>query len=500
MNIYKRILIYIKRNCKKSFLLGMVIFILGNLLITSFYITHVTNHIEKSITSELGALVSVHLKDVDSYYNNYDLFKEEFVNTIINEKDEYVSELNVASILSSLASDDLSPRNSDGTYYVDKTYGLYIHYQALAVNNSNFADYKFDNITITEGRTFTEEEIKNSESVVLINERNYHASNTCAYLNNSNDCHRETKKIEVGDTIEFSRIIDDGLNNKLHIENEEYKVIGLFKENSYKFENEFITLEEKQHTPWYDLIIPMGRAQFEYNCIEEMRDTLALSNLLNEESKDMYFSGIALQVESILYKYDNPEKVNEFSDKLEENLNHKYKNLIEVKTSKDEYDKVAAPLSGLNKISKITLIGAALVSVLVLTFVVILIFRDRTKEIGIYVALGEKRKNIILQFMLEIYFIGILSIGLSIVSGSVLGNVICDNVMETQIAKQEEIIDNNDKLYTEYDFERFEDFNKIGLSVNNILVIFIVESIVIILSSSYSILRFLKINPKVILQ
>ena len=208
---------------------------------------------------------------------------------------------------------------------------------------------------------------------------------------------------------------------------------------------------------------------------------------LTEDDAIEYISKPLLYINSILFKYNNPNNVEIFSNNLENKLNSTYHNLLDVKTSKEDYEKVAAPLSGLNEISNLTLITSIVMSILVLSLVIIIIFRNRNKEIGIYTALGERKKNILLQFIIEIYLIGILAIGISLFTGSFLGKNICNNVMNKQIEKQQEIIENNDKLYLEYNFEKYMDIDKISLNINNIIFILIIESIVIIISSTSSI-------------
>lgn len=504
MNLFKRILLSITRNFSKTITLGLIIFVLGNFLVSSLYINKVTNHIENNITSELGALVSVHIKSNQDYFEYIDLFDEKFINTITNEKDDYVDQIDFALELYFLHSDNISFfDNSDGIYNQENL-NLYNSQYVLGINEPNFADLRYGNITLTKGRTFTLEEIFNGDKVILLDENYVHASDVCTSVENisgskSFKCIRSKKEIKVNDTVELSRIITNKIDDKVIIENEEYKVIGFYKLNNYIFENDFLNHETKFKTPSYNIIMPMNCVIDEYNRYLEMRyDSMNEYNLTEDDAIE-YISKPLLYINSILFKYNNPNNVEIFSNNLENKLNSTYHNLLDVKTSKEDYEKVAAPLSGLNEISNLTLITSIVMSILVLSLVIIIIFRNRNKEIGIYTALGERKKNILLQFIIEIYLIGILAIGISLFTGSFLGKNICNNVMNKQIEKQQEIIENNDKLYLEYNFEKYMDIDKISLNINNIIFILIIESIVIIISSTSSILYLLKLEPKKIM-
>ena len=84
--------------------------------------------------------------------------------------------------------------------------------------------------------------------------------------------------------------------------------------------------------------------------------------------------------------------------------------------------------------------AAAGTTVLVTSLLVMLFLRDRQKEIGIYLALGEKKIKILTQILLEVLVVSLAAISLSVFSGSFLAGGISRQMMEADLIRQQEEI------------------------------------------------------------
>jgi putative ABC transport system permease protein len=94
--------------------------------------------------------------------------------------------------------------------------------------------------------------------------------------------------------------------------------------------------------------------------------------------------------------------------------------------STDQFDTIADQFSKLSKITKVVIIAAIILSVALILLVILLFMRDRKRELGIYLALGERKINIILQIMVEVLSVAVVALLLSLVTGKFLGSFASD--------------------------------------------------------------------------
>ena len=99
----------------------------------------------------------------------------------------------------------------------------------------------------------------------------------------------------------------------------------------------------------------------------------------------------------------------------------------------NSFDNISTFLSTLSDIADGVLLGAISATVLVLGLLIVLFLKDRRHEIGIYLALGEKKKNIIKQILLEVLVTGLLGVTLSIFSGRMISTHLSRQMIQTEL-------------------------------------------------------------------
>jgi len=99
----------------------------------------------------------------------------------------------------------------------------------------------------------------------------------------------------------------------------------------------------------------------------------------------------------------------------------------------NSFDAISTTLSTLNQIADGILLGAVGATVLVLGLLIVLFLKDRRHEIGIYLALGEKKKNIIKQILLEVLVTGLIGVTLSIFSGHIISTHLSREMIRTEL-------------------------------------------------------------------
>ena len=129
----------------------------------------------------------------------------------------------------------------------------------------------------------------------------------------------------------------------------------------------------------------------------------------------------------------------------------------------------------------------------------ILFCKERKKEMGIYLALGEKKKNIAYQLLLETLLVSIVAITISVFTGNIIAKNVSNKMLENQIIEQSTKIENNYNSYELIDSETITDNYTVSLDIKTILMIYIVAIISISLSTILPIYYTLKLNPRKIL-
>lgn len=98
---------------------------------------------------------------------------------------------------------------------------------------------------------------------------------------------------------------------------------------------------------------------------------------------------------------------------------------------RSEFAAISTSLAGLQGISDGIVIGVAIASVAVLGLLILLFMYDRKGEVGIYLALGESRKNIIKQMLVETISVAMIALTLSLF----IGNIIASEVTHSMLSQ-----------------------------------------------------------------
>jgi len=101
------------------------------------------------------------------------------------------------------------------------------------------------------------------------------------------------------------------------------------------------------------------------------------------------------------------------------------------------FDQISGILTSLTGIADGVLLGAAVATTLIFTLLIFLFLRDRQKEIGIYLALGEQKSKIIFQMLTEVMSIAFIGITLSIFAGSVISTQLSQEMIRTELTRPE---------------------------------------------------------------
>lgn len=104
-----------------------------------------------------------------------------------------------------------------------------------------------------------------------------------------------------------------------------------------------------------------------------------------------------------------------------------------LETTSSRFDDISSAMVGLIDIADLILFGAVGGSVLILSLLITLFLYDRRHEIGIYLALGEKRKSIMWQLLFEVLIVSITGLAISLFVGSIISNTLSQEMLTNEL-------------------------------------------------------------------
>lgn len=507
MSIIQRAYKNVISNFAKYIFLGLIIIFMGIMISASLAISQSSNYLSKSIENTLGSMISVSFNEDGMFLLSDYLFNgkgtqrikdENKIQRIFNE----TVEKNQDKITFAECTKHLAFHDSQLVLEKMSTYNSLEEVEAAnrigagmyAVTNPEFTDVQLSNIVIVEGRTFTDEELQNGENVIILDRDYYWTESNCPIMEKKQnpqgekyyECKRDIKELQLGDTLTFTSYIqnDDGI----HKIESEYTIVGFYSRiNKVTTTN----LEKAEDNLIGKIYVPQKALD------NEFKNRVAMG-ASHDRAEGRY------TINSLVVLTTSTDVNKSLSETLNYNLKSEGINSLNVSSTTDVYETVAGPLESLRVASIIFLIISILITILVVGIVINMMLKERKREMGIYLSLGDRKRNIAAQIMLEIYTIGILAITISVFAGNYFGDAIANKLLSTQYEKQQEIIEmkleelhgvDTEIVNTTIVLDEFE----VEFSLEYFVMFYAVGSLVLIVSSYVPIRKTLKVKPKEIL-
>lgn len=480
MKLINRVIVYLTQNMKKTILLFLVIFVIGNILGSAIIISQSSKKMKQIFLNNIGAKIKVeHRMKYDEILNQYNAGDpkyqkfNKFFSDSLHGLDCVYS--NNTYLLNGLQASDLDYVIEGKGYRED--YHDYLNIHSAGISNRELEGIYTNNIHLMSGRTFSDFEMENGEKVVIVNS-NLKKKTEYGY-----------QDIRVGDLIQFELNIypeytqSTQKNERVDSKKESYQVIGIYERNenvrkndSYSFDNPltYVYMPEKQMK----------------NIEQEFKELNHRNGNLNDKNNQMLLA-------SVFYQLKNPNDMQKLVNQLEFDLEqHKIKEMISIYSSAETYGKISAPIDSISKIGTSLAIITTILALLVCSAVVGFFTYSRRYEIGILLALGEKQVRIMIQIILELVLVSVLAIGCSLLTSKQLGKTYSEIVIQNQVDSQISSLSIEEQkqqlsLIELYDFE-----------INNTEIIQISGSlmIIIMISSIIPLIVVNKIKPKKLLE
>jgi len=447
MYLIRQGFISISRQWKKSLLLFLSVFLVGSLVAVALSVHNVILITETNLRRRIPPFATI-IRDNDAIINFVESTGEWPELHLTAELIEAIGDLPyVREFDYSLRGDNFFSRSlrlsTDPTPYLDTFWGnpdgleeLLSSFsvgvegierlQVKGIANSLVLDIENEVIELIQGRIFTDLEMMEAEPVVLISQ----AFASANHLTVGSLLSVEQNIYDQSVTREAPELEDDFYDSNLISSIPvELEVIGIFRPmvimdsetNFVEFHNH-ITLNSRIYTP-------IGVVKEAINFMKEPH---------------FYFQDI------LFVLYDSLDLV-DFHVSASEILPD-FLHLYDLSTS---FKDMTTSLHSLQDIADWILIGAIFAALVLLGLLLLLFLSDRKQEMGIYLGLGQKRRNVIFQFLLEVGMTSVLALGLSLFVGHFVASEL------SQVMLINELAINNTPM--NLDLITGLDFNSMGL-------------------------------------
>lgn len=464
-----------------------VIFILGNLISGAISIQQATGNVEETIKERLGTAATV---DMD--YEVLDALSEEewetveFGNLSVDQIKQ-IGELSYVkyydySMTTYLASESIQSYQGEGMedeFMMDGPVFL-----LKGINYASVLDFEEKKATLIDGRVFTQEEVDNGTSVAIISKK-------LAEKNN----------LQVGDTFTLENAVYDydeetGEESIFSSRDVVLEIIGVF-------ERQAVNTEEKETSDggmmdWMDIdyqntvYVPneIVASENRYNWEEYMKMDEEYAAMMAEEEEETF------EYYTPMYYLNSPEDIEAFEEEVTPLLPEYYT----VISATDQYDDIAGPIESMSTLARYVLLVAVIATVLITGLVVLLFLRDRKRELGIYLSLGEQRSRVVGQILIEVMVVAVIGITISLFSGNFLAGQVSDTMMKA---------DDKGNTYEEYYYYSEMQSNlttddvmesyEVSLNSSYILWFYVIGLATILVSTVIPLIYIVRLNPKKIL-
>lgn len=359
------------------------------------------------------------------------------------------------------------------------------------IHHQQVVDIESGLIELVAGRVFSEEEVENGTHVILVSQ---------AFL--------EANGLTVGSVIEMDYRIYDEFSGAQPFEvllaeqAFEFEIIGAF---DHVMEEEawqrgvdvqlHIELINRIYVPnrVVESVLPLYLETFSQTN-PELIDHLRASDDIEE----------VIRYEQLLFLLDDPTDLVAFAHEASLRL----PDFWTVSDLSNAYANMASSMATMEHMANWVVIGAIVASLAVLSLLILLFMKDRQIEIGIYLALGERKKRLMGQMLVELFLVATVAMTFSLFVGHLMASGLSTAMLRTELIRQAEVEQVGDArgetpenlgFRFEMSHDEMLSLYQTSLSVSMVLILYVTTFVVVVVSTIFPIVFLLKVNPKDIL-
>lgn len=502
MTFLKRSWISISRQPIKSIILFLLVFILGSIVSGALAVEGAILNTDANLRRNMRPVITFEIdQDVQQAIWAGEMQRpDSLTSEMMREIGElpYVSHYNYyfSSVVASFDLLDYEPEHFMGNPVNYPT--AFSSFRLKGTSISQLWDVDEEVIEIVEGRTFMDSEIRDGIHVAVV-------SRGFAEINN----------LSIGSTFQVDSIIFDwsgGINfleeNILVKKDYEFEVIGFFGVIPQDLPN--TATNQQRHQEWNRVTNVSNRIYVPNSVAKDVDFNRLLMIKEGDLFDNFYLHDFPIQEEigAIFLLYD-PLDLEAFRAAVEPILPEFWR-IIDLT---DTFASLSAAMITLQDIASMILWIAIGGTLAILTLLIMLFLRDRRHEIGIYLALGERKSRIVMQIMFEVVVTSMAGIVLAVFVGNIVSQNMSQSMIRAELASEGSnlpsaamFFDPDDLMWSwgglgvrELSTEEMIEAFDVSLDLETTLIFYGIGLLVVMLSTFIAIIYVIRMNPKKVL-
>lgn len=512
MNIFKRIVLSIMRRLGKFLILVVCMFLLAILMSGSVSVRQAILNTDAALRAQLPAVATL-VVDGEASEHHFELtgeFIEDSVTPSIVREIGALSYVEVfdytawgfnffsseiervfdPSLFSHLDLPLSEIRDRGSLSYWDET--SLEQFTLKGGQHPGIIDIEAGLIELVTGRTFTVEEIETLSYVAVVSQDFLVANN-----------------LSLGSTLMLDYFILDESEDVI-LGNDEGNILA-----SQNFELEIIGVFEKE--------LEINSESFEIHSYIDFVNRIYVPNAVVESIVDLYMEvlpGLDPEFYAEISAVENIEDILGYDNFLF--LLHDPMDLVTFATAANDilpgfwivedlfntYTDISNSMEMLDEIANWFLIGAICATLVILGLLVLLFLVDRKHEIGIYLALGEKKHKVVSQFILETMLAAVIGMTFALFTGNMLGSQLSQVLIEQDVIRQ---LEDPDRIETfgllhgmgfrmKMSHEEMLELYEVTLDTSTIMLFYVVTLSTVLVATTIPTWLVVNMKPKEILE
>ncbi|MGG4267317.1 ABC transporter permease [Peribacillus simplex] len=140
-------------------------------------------------------------------------------------------------------------------------------------------------------------------------------------------------------------------------------------------------------------------------------------------------------LENAIYSLKDPKDIDAFKAEAKKLGLPDY---YELDAQDNVYKQMIGPIENIASFSKTIVIMVSVAGATILGLIIMLSIKERRKEMGILLSIGEKKWKLVGQLLVEVLCITVLAFGLSLTTGEKVSQKIGDNLLSSEIANNDD--------------------------------------------------------------
>ena len=510
MSNLKRAMISLLRQPVKSSIFLLLVFILGILIAGAISVHHAITHTNHNLRNRMPAIAMIqysHFLDFDPeeavrlYHETGEWPEmaefEPFTREVVREIGA-LSQVRFYDYFNIVASDmiayDLEPWEEGGGWHYDRIgNGFGVEVDIGGISSIDSLDMRAGFVELVSGRGFTEE-------ALLIEEAPFPALIASGFA--------ETNGLTVGSIFDLRAItrewieLEDGWWD---IDWTSEPTLGA------TFPLEVIGIFDPLLMPLpYDEYMGVGH-MYQQRQASQLQHRIYVSNSLVQEMLNEFFLGSSAEhamshIASYFYHIfllNDPLDFEEFAEAVQNiSGNNDYWRAVDYSRG---FGEISAAMVNLQDIANMVLVAAIVATMAIISLLILLFLSDRKHEIGVYLALGSKKKGIIFQIVTEVVVLSIIGMTCALFVGNMMARNLSREMLQNELTNSPPIEQTHglDLERLGYRFamthDDMLDAYEIQLGTQEIFWFYVAGLGTILIATVLPIAKIVKTNPKKVL-